>query len=269
MKLPPPSPVREARRDRRAAAFTLVEIAISLAVIAFALVAIIGVLPTGMQVQRDNREETIINQEANYFANAIRSGARGLDDLTNAVAVIENHWTEYKVTLTTTNAGASGTDRYTTTNSAVTLYPVPATFAISDGYRIVGLLSTPKYLPQGGGFLSNHIAAYVRALSGPASEKFPQDNQDVRADAFTYRLICENQPLPAWDVGSAYGKNLLTNLHELRLIFRYPLKSIPENEKGRQVFRLQVGGLLLPVIDTSYKEPPFYFFQPTTFVKAP
>src|SRR2546428_5718272 len=34
--------------------FTMIEIAIALAVIAFALVAIIGVLPIGLNVQRDN-----------------------------------------------------------------------------------------------------------------------------------------------------------------------------------------------------------------------
>ena len=43
-------------RFRTQAAFTMVEIAICLAVIGFALVAIIGVLPIGMNVQKDNRE---------------------------------------------------------------------------------------------------------------------------------------------------------------------------------------------------------------------
>ena len=68
------SPASNSRAARRCAAFTMVEIAISLGVIAFALVAIIGVLPRGMNVQRDNREETIINQEAAVVAEAIRSG---------------------------------------------------------------------------------------------------------------------------------------------------------------------------------------------------
>ena len=58
------------------AAFTMVEIAICLGVIGFALVAIIGVLPTGMKVQRDNREETIINHDAVYWLEAIRNGSR-------------------------------------------------------------------------------------------------------------------------------------------------------------------------------------------------
>jgi hypothetical protein len=36
-------------------------------------------------MQRDNREQTVINQDATIFMEAIRSGARGLDDLTNYV----------------------------------------------------------------------------------------------------------------------------------------------------------------------------------------
>src|ERR1039457_3814035 len=70
--------------------FTMVEIAISLAVIGIALVAIIGVLPIGMNTQRDNREETIINQDATVLMEAIRGGARGMDDLTNYVYAISN-----------------------------------------------------------------------------------------------------------------------------------------------------------------------------------
>ena len=78
------------RRLRRLAAFTMVEIALALAVIGFALVAIIGVLPAGMSVQRDNRESTIVNFDANFLMDAIKSGTVGLDDLTNHVIVISN-----------------------------------------------------------------------------------------------------------------------------------------------------------------------------------
>src|SRR5437773_10967211 len=70
------------------AAFTMVEIAISLGVIAIALVAILGVLPTGVRVQRDNREDTILNQEGTFWVEAIRSGSRGLNYLTNYVDMI-------------------------------------------------------------------------------------------------------------------------------------------------------------------------------------
>src|SRR3954469_20413627 len=69
-------------------AFTMIEIALSIAVVAFALVAIIGVLPTGMTVQKDNREDTIISQEGRYWMQAIKSGALGLEDITNYVESI-------------------------------------------------------------------------------------------------------------------------------------------------------------------------------------
>jgi type II secretory pathway pseudopilin PulG len=58
--------------------FTMVEIAIALGVIAFALIAIIGILPTGLQTQRDVREETIVNQDARVLIEAIKSGGRDL-----------------------------------------------------------------------------------------------------------------------------------------------------------------------------------------------
>src|SRR5919109_10423 len=70
-------------------AFTLVEIAICLGIIGIALVAIIGVLPAGLQVQRDNKEDTIINQEGMYLLDAIRNGAEELTNLLERVDYIE------------------------------------------------------------------------------------------------------------------------------------------------------------------------------------
>ncbi len=70
---------------RGAAGFTMIEIAIALAVIAFALVAIIGLLPLGMETQRDNRQETIINHDGAYLMEAIRGGAPYVDDLAQYV----------------------------------------------------------------------------------------------------------------------------------------------------------------------------------------
>src|SRR5688572_23924595 len=77
-----PNHSRSGRHER---AFTMVEIALSLAVVAFALVAIIGILPTGMTVQKDNREDTLINQEGRFWIETLKSGSRGLHDLTNYV----------------------------------------------------------------------------------------------------------------------------------------------------------------------------------------
>ena len=62
-------------RQRRGG-FTMIELVICLGIIAFALVAIIGVLPVGINVQKDNREETIIVQDGLYWMEAIRSALR-------------------------------------------------------------------------------------------------------------------------------------------------------------------------------------------------
>ncbi|MGA2865393.1 MAG: hypothetical protein ABSF95_13040 [Verrucomicrobiota bacterium] len=172
----------------------MIEIALSLGVIAFALIAIIGILPLGMAVQRDNREETIINQDANVLLDAIRNGEQGLDDLTNYVVAITNYQTWYP------DGGSPKTivHGYTYTNSTIGgVVPSPP-YPITNGFRIVGLLSTPKYYTPPNlrhvGFYSNHVVAVVRALSGAASEKPPQSNLSVQEMAFAYRLIAEVVP---------------------------------------------------------------------------
>src|SRR5271169_3479456 len=78
--------------------FTMIEIALCLAIIGFALISILLVLPTGMHTQRDTREETIINQDASMLIEAIRGGARGMDDLTNYVYAITNYQQDYNNT---------------------------------------------------------------------------------------------------------------------------------------------------------------------------
>jgi type II secretory pathway pseudopilin PulG len=79
-------------------AFTMVEIAIALGVIAFALIAIIGVLPTGLQTQRDVREETIVNQDARLLIEAIKTGGRDVtSDIGVYVVKIDNDPTDYSI----------------------------------------------------------------------------------------------------------------------------------------------------------------------------
>src|SRR5438132_3916577 len=81
---------------RSARAFTMVEIALCIAIIGFALVAIIGVLPAAMRVQQDNRSDTLIDQDGNYFMEAIRHGAQGLDDL--SIYVYEINFVKFNPT---------------------------------------------------------------------------------------------------------------------------------------------------------------------------
>ena len=274
----------------------MVEIALSLAVIGFALVAIVGILPIGMGVQKENRQETVINQDATVWLDAIRNGAIGLDDLTNYVINITNSITEYEVDAKGAREINPPTRAYGYTyqdswlNGALTSPQYP----ITNGLRIIGLLGTPKYtdrtdLAKPGGplhyrFTSNHVAALVRSMSGPASEKFPQNNASVQDLAFGYRLVPEvvtNQFDPSWLSGGppgmsasnfvALAQNVQPNLHDLRLLFRWPLLNRGNTGPGHQVFRSVVGGALLVTNEPGFSGHEYcnlYLFQPRTYVKA-
>jgi type II secretory pathway pseudopilin PulG len=260
----------------------MVEIAISLAIIGIALVAIIGVLPIGMRTQRDNREETIINQDATVFIEAIRNGARGLDDLTNYVYAITNSWTLYNADGSVDHSGVNG---YTYTAASAYGTPVPF-MALTNGANIVGLLSTPEFTTNSSGnFLpistlfsnngySNHVVAYVRSLSGPAVEKPPQDNLIIQADAFAYRILCVNAPV-ARDTNALalslpygiYDKQLAASLRELRLTFLWPQLPNGSLGAGRQTFRTMVAGQMTQMLTITNGQW-LYFYQPQSFTNV-
>jgi prepilin-type N-terminal cleavage/methylation domain-containing protein len=259
-------------------AFTMIEIAICLAIIGIALVAIIGVLPLGMNTQRDNREETIINQDATVLLEAVRNGTHGMDDLTNYVIAITNYWTEFDSNRNVTAGGGSVNDGYTFQDSGVT--KVTSFFPITNGVRIVGLLSTPEltdfYFNQtnnlySGGY-SNHVYVTVRSLSGLATEKPPQDNSIMLGDTFTYRILCANvSALPPMDTNTfanyggdqSYNRQLSANEHELRMTFYWPLQPNGKLGIGRQTFRATVAGQLSV---TNLNNQPLYFYQPQIFL---
>lgn len=260
-----PSPARPPRQ----AAFTMVEIALALAIIGFALVAIIGVLPAGLNVQKNNREETIITQDANYLMDAIRSGARGLDELTNHIVSITNYWQNYDTNVPFGNqwiADGANVDGYTTTRSHVTSVIIADdSFPLTNGLSIMGLLSKPKFEHLGGTEIrSNHVVAIIRALSGAASEKYPQTNAIVQDLAFTYRLVPEIHLLPQADLATnnAYALALQSRLHEVRLKYAWPV--LPGNKlgRGRQTFRTLVGGRL---DNSQINGQPVYYFNANTY----
>ena len=159
----------------------------------------------------------------------------------------------------------------------------------------MGVLSTPKYIYTNalalleGTFLSNHVVAYVRSMSGPASEKSPQTNAAVQELGLSYRMLPEiviygtNYFDPSWvdtrqpallstneiAARSNYwmvAKNAQANLHDVRLTFRWPLAK-GTSALGRQVFRTLASGPLPGTNDLIYG--PLFFFQPRTYVKAP
>ena len=204
-------------RGTKLSGFTLIEIAICLAVVGFALVAIIGVLPMGIQVQTDNRQETIINHDGAYFLDAIRKGAPSAD------------LPLYVEKVTVWSNGNNGPIIFHETNT------------FRDGHHIVGLLSNPNVL---------RTEAIVRALTGVASEKGDYNNEL----AFKYKLTATVHPMETLDPGlmtvSAVASNAYwwqTNLtHEVRLLFRYPLTFDGKTGAGRKVFRAMVSGKVNP-----------------------
>lgn len=269
---------RRPRTGRRG--FTMVEIALCLGIVAFALVAILGVLPTGFEVQKKNRDDTIINQDALLFLEAIRSGARGFDDLTNHVESIS---IARRATPATSGPGGSlGTAQLIYTNS-----PNPGSlYRLTNAQHIVGLLSTPRTLSLGGTssvsryLVNSQVSAQVRSITGLAGEKSKQ----VEEMAFRYQLTVELEPFVAASLPQREGERgpvvyvgdaedasaamwLHQNLYELRLTLRWPLFDRGgrwEPGRNRKTFRTLVSGKLEPVRPI---RPPhaLFFFEPNTF----
>ena len=268
----------------RRAGFTIIELVICLGIIAFALVAIIGVLPIGINVQKDNREETIINQDSLYWMEAIRSGATGMNDLTNHIAFIEIR----------------------NSNSQVYRWePIPAAAGDShielprgvQGAAIIGLLSMPVQADlvgpltvrnwpqvdtQSGEY--NRIWAKVRAISGSAVDK----GEAAKGMAFSYRLTSEVRPIRTMGDWGNLSDNPLAmdanrfrklNFYEIKLTFQWPEYAFGGEERpgpNRKVFRTVVAGRLVnrslfnPIEQATgrFQEDitsPFFFFEPNRY----
>jgi hypothetical protein len=220
----------------------MVEIALCLGIVGFALVAIIGVLPTGLQVQRENNADTIINQEGAYFLEAIRSGSTGLEDLTRYVDGVRSY-----------------------TNGQPPLIPQPAAL---NGFTIVGMLSRPN--------TTNY--AKVRAITGSASEKGAGLNNFSFGYLLTTRVIpLTNAYPPALllaDQNLRKEAEVLTNnAYELRLTLQWPL--LPDGPKDAAGNAIWQHGDNIKVFRTLVScqltnpypyYPALYFFQPSTFV---
>jgi hypothetical protein len=69
----------------------MAEAVLALAVVAFGLIAVLGVLPVGLNTSRDNRDETIIKHDIEFWMNAIRGGRLSMDALNHV------EWVEVKV----------------------------------------------------------------------------------------------------------------------------------------------------------------------------
>ena len=223
--------------------FTMVEIALSLAVVAFALVAIMGVLPTGMTVEKDNREDTLINQEGRFWLEAIKTGARGLDEITNYVEQI------------TIEKSPGGGKVEFKNNSTTPLRPAD----------IVALMSMPKY--GAGGGVTNRVTARLRQITGGAADRMAMRGTNTSAPAFRYQMLVEIVPafpIPPPIVAEAltagnqqighFNEGVGNNLWDVRLVLRWPVVERGTDffvGNSRKTFRARVQGRPWPGPETT------------------
>jgi type II secretory pathway pseudopilin PulG len=233
-------------------AFTMIEIALAIGVIGFALVAIIGILPAGLNVQKDNREDTLISQDAPYFLDAIRDGAV----ISNAPA--EFPATQGNYVYYNTSKSLDFLTNYVTSVRFVYVVngrPTITNFFPStnnpqwSGAEIIGLLSTPQNNFTSGDFPSNYFdtIATVRALSGPATEQNGQNS----IMAFTYEMEVMITPFnsfalatvtPAWAPDSNQAVAALYRNVAAFTNATLPQASLPI-QPYRQAFMAAPGGL--------------------------
>lgn len=244
-----------ANRKLEQQAFTMLEIALSLAVIAFAVVAIIGILPAGLTVQKENREDTIVNQDGPYLLEAIRSGTTNLDE------VVE-HVKQLAVVYYDTNSQtAKFRTNFIDINNSTT-------------EELLGYLAAPRNSDDPDALTSNfkvhRTEAKVTAFSGVAVEH-THPSPEI---SFNYLLVSEVVPFDntfeAWETNSARVQNVRSNLFDFRLTLRWPL--IVSTAGGDPSFRVPAGGSR-KTFRTLISGAPrttnsLYYFRPGRFVQA-
>ncbi len=259
------NPVRNLS-PRRTAGFTMVELALCIAVVAIAMVAIIGVLPAGLNVQQQNREDTIIDQDATMLMDALRNGAIRFDDLTNYVDYIVVE----RARVNAVRGTGTGVNGFVGQWFNGTLGNVPnPKRKLTTSQEIMGLLSLPKYdfaFETDTPSYTNRVTAQFRAFSGALNDKvLPQRVDDIPPAgqlnfAFRYLVTVEivpvvSRPFDASDpAGLAQQGVMGGNLYDVLLTYRWPVvgEEIPARAgSSLKTFRTQVAARLRYPVDPS------------------
>lgn len=215
----------------------MVEVALSLAIVAFAMVAIIGVMPAGLNVQKENREDTVLSQDAAFLLEAIRGG-------------------EASSNLTALSAGLVGPVY------GVNLSTYPPAGSSNFPYSpldVVKRLSIPAWDPTGlpNSFTTGAtvaVSARFRAMSGGLG-----DTAGAATNAaFNYYVQVQITRFNPDPYTPAYNP-LATNLHEVKLTFSWPvyddpgITTPPQRLGNRQlVVRSLVSGQLVNITNGGY-----------------
>jgi prepilin-type N-terminal cleavage/methylation domain-containing protein len=212
------------RRASQRRGFTLIEIAMCLAVIAFALIAVVGVMPRGMLTQRENRADTVIAQDGMYWMEALRSGTNGVDELMQFVE---------KITIRRPNQAP--------VDYSPMASPPPGFYS---GREIIGLLCTSNA----------QVHAIVQAISGPAVDRATNDL--VRDVAFKYQMEVHIAPAAVADASNP-------EVSDVALVFRWPLTRSGVGGRSR-VFRAQIAQRegWPQYSDVGVSGDPLFFFDP-------
>lgn len=134
---------------RREAAFSLVEVTIALGLAAFAVVAVLGVLPSGLKTLRDSLDEV---SEANLFREFAGSAARtSFAQLTNSVTYFSEQGLE-----TGSQAGA-----HFKVEREVRDALVPGQSSTSNGAKVVLIKITRNPAAPGAGSRTTIRPVYV------------------------------------------------------------------------------------------------------------
>jgi type II secretory pathway pseudopilin PulG len=238
----------------RQGGFTVSEVVLAIGVVAFGLVAVLGVLPAGLSVVKDNREETIIRYEARYWINALRAGMQQFDALDQVEWVEIQLWDStldpdnddpsevYRVHRTRLGADgggylpSSGLDTGDTNS-----FSMGAVKQSSWPQDVIGWLSIPNRLKDGRWVKKT---ALVRPLNSTLFDRIngrkllvaKKTDKAGKADGdFVYH------PIPGGDLAFSYllevevKPDTSPSLYEVNLTFKWPVLDDPtqKDDPGR------------------------------------
>lgn len=262
----------------------MAELALCIAIVAIAMVAIIGVLPLGMNVQKQNREETIINQDAQILMDALKTAAVSGAPLTNiyrdSLKLADRMWTfanqaddltnfvDYVVVENSLGRSYWRGPWYRPVNGGASADGSRA--PLLDGHMFLNALLTPHAETNSGRFVTNMVFAQLRPISGPLSEqpssltRKPAPSEAAAEERFdtVFRYIVTAELSPAMPTSPALAqgeeiarlRNLTNQVYDLRLTFEWPVRSqntdihqagqAPNVGANRKTFRTQLAGSL-------------------------
>ena len=172
-------------------AFTLPEVTLAIGVVALGLVGVFSILPFGLTAQKDNREETIIRYESQFWSEALLTHGLVLEDLERVSRVDLN---------------ASMPPFFRQNENAITWSP----FVRGALLRPV----EPSAADKNGSF------ALVKAINGPLVDRLCGANVDSPLYEFSLGYILQVQPVR---VPSENGVGSDRNGSKIKMTYYWPI----------------------------------------------